>query len=144
MQTLLSPAFCCGGVSFWALLRQQHFFAALVGGILELRPPLTQFHWHLAALATQQHKVIGRTEARQGQQTQRALARALLQARLQQPDFFHDRIVAVRNGQLRTLFFQHFIHRIVQRGYGGLARFQFFIPRTQHFMPQQCGKQEGR
>ena len=88
-------------------------------------------------------KIVGGAKALLLQQRMGAASGALLETRLQNPDLFHHRGKAARDGELVSLQGEHVIHRVVQGGDGALAARLCPIPRGQHFVPEQGGKEEG-
>ncbi len=92
--------------------------------------------------AAQQQEIVRRAEPRMREQTKHALLDALLEARLQDPDFLDAAGETTRNRHALRLF----VHDACRGGCPGDDRFgavrdQFFGARA-HRLPQQRGEQE--
>ena len=90
---------------------QQHRLARFLVGALERAPPGFDFRRHFAARRAQREEIVGHAEARQLEQPVRALAGALLEARLHRPDLAHGRGEPARDGELAALRVEHLVHR---------------------------------
>ena len=92
--------------------------------------------------AAQHQEIEAGAEARVLEQAERPLPDALLEARLQRPDFLHRRLKR-RGIASFSVCASAPVHRREQRRHRLLALRPWRASRRQHFVPQQRGEQEG-
>src|SRR5262249_50215962 len=89
----------CGAatLALRSLVGPKHAFTLGAIGLLEALPPVGDLDRDLSAMPAQPQEIVARAEARMLEQTERALARALLEARLHRPRFLDHGFEAARN-----------------------------------------------
>src|SRR5262249_43801418 len=115
--------------------------------VLETLPPVGKyggFTFELAAVAAQAQEVVTGAEARVLEQPERPLSGALLEARLERPDFLDRRLEPAGNRQPRSLLLEHAVHGVEERGPRPFAGALGGVPARQHFVPEQRRKQKRR
>jgi hypothetical protein len=105
-------------------------------------PPVGQFFAGIAAARTQQQEVETGAEARVLQQAEGPAAAALLEARLQRPDFLDHAVHAARKGEGAALAFQYRPWRRTARA-GRSGRIPVAASIGLHVEPEQAGEHEG-
>ncbi len=143
----LAPAPSCAALAFWTFLGLQHRLALVGPGIRETIPPRCEsleLTFELAAPAAKVEKVPAGAKAGMLEQPVGTLAGALLEARLQRPDFLDGRLEPARDRNLLRLLGEHGVHRLEQRGNGFSAAGARRLPRREHLVPEECRKQEPR
>src|SRR5690242_12369555 len=113
-------------------VRHEHRLARIAVAALEGAPPGLEVRRHFAARRAQGEEVVGHAKARRLEEAIRALARALLEARLHRPDLAHRRGELAGDGELLALGVEHLVHRHLERRDGALAALLARLPGGEH------------
>jgi hypothetical protein len=100
--------------------------------------------FELTAFATEIEEIPASAVAGVLEQAEWALAGALLEARLQRPDFLDRSFETSRDCKLLCLTLEHEVHGVEQRRDGCLAARLRRVPGGEDFVPQQRREQESR
>ena len=141
----LAPAAARAATRLRGLVRFQHRLALVGPGAGEAVPPVGEageLALELAALAAQLEEIPARAVTRMLEQPVRALAGALLEARLQRPDFLDRRLEPARDRDLLRLLAQHLVHRVEQCRDRLSAAGPRGFPGRENLVPEERGEQK--